>query len=373
MTRLRVLQLIDGLNVGGAEILFYDLVRHLHDEGHYVSVGYSTPGPLADRLQALQVPLARLPRRSRIDVTLYQGMVQLIRHEKPDLVHTHLFKSDLHGRLAARRCGVPLVISTCHNNDSWARNKAFGWLYGRTNLLADRVIAVSEEVRDYQVSHTFTPVEKFTVINSGVDISRFTCQENAGAAVRAELGIEPSVPLVGIIGRLTPQKDHITFLKAAALINNALPEVRFLVAGDGPLRDDLQAQASTLGLEGILRFCGLRQDIPAVLTALDLLVFSSQWEGLPITLLEGMAAARPVVSTSVGGVAGVARDNETALLVPPADPAALAGACLRFLRDPEMRDRFGKAGHARVREHYSLEAMLRNTTALYEELWQAHG
>jgi glycosyltransferase involved in cell wall biosynthesis len=373
MTQLKVLQLIDGLNMGGAEILLCDLVRHLRDEGYPISVGYSTPGPLAERLQALQVPLTRLPRRARIDPTLYQGMVQLIRREKPDLVHTHLFKSDLHGRLAARRCGVPLVVSTCHNNDSWARNKVFGWLYGRTNLLADRVIAVSEEVRDYQVAHTFTPAEKFTVINSGVDISRFTGQEEAGAAVRAELGIEPSVPLVGIIGRLTPQKGHVTFLQAAGLINKTLPEARFLVVGDGPLRDELQAQAHSLGLEGTLSFCGLRQDIPAVLKALDLLVFSSQWEGLPITLLEGMAAARPVVSTKVGGVAGVARDNETALLVPPADPEALAAACLRFLRNPDMRDRFGKAGHMRVREHYSLEAMLRNTTALYEELWRAHG
>lgn len=368
-----MLQLIDGLNVGGAEVLLCDLVRHLRDSGYHVSVGYSTPGPLAERIQSLNVPLTSLPRRARIDPALFQGMVQLIRRETPDLVHTHLFKSDLHGRLAARRCGVPMVVSTCHNNDGWARNRLLGWLYGRTNLLADRVIAVSQEVRDYQVEHTFTPADKFTIINNGVDVSRFTGQEKAGAAVRAELGIDPSAPVAGIIGRLTPQKDHATFMQAAKQISEGLPEARFLIVGEGPLREDLQAQASTLGLEGTVRFCGLRQDIPAVLAAVDLLVFSSQWEGLPVSLLEGMAAARPVVSTNVGGVAGVALNDETALLVPPADPAALAGACLRLLRDPEMRERFGEAGLSRVRDQYSSQAMLRRTTALYEELWQHHG
>lgn len=373
MRRPRVLQLIDGLNVGGAEVLLCDLVRYLRDEGYPISVGYSTPGPLVERLQALQVPLTCLPRRARIDPTLYQGMVQLIRREKPDLVHTHLFKSDLHGRLAARSCGVPWVVSTCHNNDGWAQNKLLGWLYGRTNLLADRVIAVSEEVRDYQVTHTYTPFEKFTVINNGVDVSRFTDQEKAGADLRVELGINPSAPVAGIIGRLTPQKDHASFLRAAALITKDLPKARFLIVGDGPLRKDLQSQATSLGLEKNLIFCGIRQDIPAVLAAIDLLVFSSKWEGLPITLLEGMAAARPVVSTNVGGVAGVICDEVTGLLVPPADPAALASACLQLLRDPKMRELLGKAGLSRVREQYSLQSMLRRTISLYEELWQTHG
>jgi glycosyltransferase involved in cell wall biosynthesis len=373
MTTLRVLQLIDGLNMGGAEVLLCDLVRHLRDIGYHVSVGYSTPGPLVERIQSLNVPLTRLPRRARIDPTLYMGMVQLIRRETPDLVHTHLFKSDLHRRLAARMCGVPLVISTCHNNDGWAQNKLLGWLYGRTNLLADRVIAVSEEVRNYQVTHTFTPIEKFTVINNGVDISRFTDQDKAGADLRAELGIDPSAPVAGIVGRLTPQKDHASFLQAAVLIKKDLPKARFLIVGDGPLREDLQSQAASMGLEGALIFCGLRQDIPAVLAAIDLLVFSSKWEGLPISLLEGMAAARPVVSTNVGGVAGVASNEVTALLVPPSDPAALASACLRLLRNPEIRDQFGKAGLFRVRGQYSLQSMLRRTTSLYEELWQTHG
>jgi glycosyltransferase involved in cell wall biosynthesis len=370
MTSLRILQVIDGLNVGGAEVLLVDLVRSLREAGHHVQVAYSTPGPMAPRLAEMGVPLTRLPRLARVDPFLLFGLARLMRREKPDIVHTHLFKSDLHGRLAARWTGVPAVISTAHNNDSWAKRAPLGWLYGRTSRLADRIIAVSDEVREYQIKYTFLPPEKIVTIDNGVDLRRFVGKESAGRAVRTELGIASDVPLIGIIGRLTPQKDHATFLQAAAQIRATLPAARFLVVGDGPLREELVAQARSLGLEQTVNFCGLRSDIPAVLAALDVLVFSSRWEGLPVTLLEGMAAARPIVSTAVGGVPGVVADGEFALLVPLGDPSALADATLRVLCDPALARKLGAAALERVREKYSLESMLKQTLALYEELWR---
>lgn len=370
MNSLRILQVIDSLNIGGAEVLLVDLVRNLREAGHHVQVAYSTPGPMAARLKALGVPLTRLPRLARVDPFLLFGLVKLMRREKPDIVHTHLFKSDLHGRLAARWTGVPVVVSTAHNNDAWAKRAPLGWLYGQTARLADRVIAVSDEVREYQIKYTFLPPEKIVTIDNGVDLRRFEGQESAGPAVRAELSISPDAPLVGIVGRLSPQKDHATFLQAAAQIHAALPAARFLVVGDGPLREQLIAQARTLGLENALIFCGLRSDIPALMAALDVLVVSSRWEGLPITLLEGMAAARPIVSTAVGGVPGVVTDGVSALLVPRSNPSALADATLRVLRDPALARKLGAAALERVREKYSLESMLKQTLALYEELWR---
>jgi glycosyltransferase involved in cell wall biosynthesis len=370
MNHLRILQVIDGLNVGGAEVLLVDLVRSLREAGHAVQVAYSTPGPLAARLAEMGAPLTRLPRFARVDPFLLLRLVRLMRREKPDIVHTHLFKSDLHGRLAARWAGVPVVVSTAHNNDAWAKRAPLGWLYGRTAQLADRIIAVSDEVREYQIKYTFLPPEKIVTIDNGVDLCRFEGQESAGRALRAEFGIASDAPLVGIIGRLTPQKDHAAFLQAAVQISTALPAARFLVVGDGPLREELIAQARSFKLEEAVIFCGLRSDIPAVLAALDVLVFSSRWEGLPVSLLEGMAAARPIVSTAVGGVPGAAADGESALLVPPADPSALAEATLRVLRDPALARKLSAAARARVREKYSLDSMLKRTLALYEELWQ---
>lgn len=365
-----VLQLIDGLNVGGAEVLLRDLTRGLRARGYRVSVGYSTPGPLAAEIAAAGIPLTRLPRLGRVDPLLLLGMLRLMRHDPPQVVHTHLFKSDFHGRLAARLSRVPVVVSTLHNSDAWARQPLLGRLYGLTARLADCNIAVAEEVRQYHLQHSHIPAEKVITIENGVDVGRFEVPAAAGLAVRQELGILPETPILGIIGRLAPQKDHATFLNAAALILHQLPTACFLVVGDGPLRADLHAQAQALGLEHALIFTGLRSDIPAILNALDLLVFSSRWEGLPVTLLEGMAAARPVVGSAVDGILGVVIPGVTAQIVPPGEPQALAQACLELFRDPERMRRMGAAGKQRVQERYSLEAMIDRTCQVYES-WLA--
>jgi glycosyltransferase involved in cell wall biosynthesis len=370
---IHILHLIDGLNVGGAEVLLRDLTAGLTERGYRVSVGYSTPGPLVEALTANGLKLTRLPRLARIDPTLLLGMWQLMRSDPPQIVHTHLFKSDFHGRLAARLAGVPVVVSTLHNADVWARRWPLGALYGATARFADRLIAVSEEVRAYHLAQTGLPAEKVQVIENGVDLRRFYRQQAAGEKIRAELGISSTSILFGVIGRLKPQKDHLTFLQAAAEILRRLPSARFLVVGEGPLRAELEQRAAELGLLPALIFTGLRLDLPAVLAALDLLVISSRWEGLPVTLLEAMAAEKPVVATAVDGIRGVAVPEVTALLVPPAEPAALAEACLRLSADLELRNRLGWAGRERVMARYSLEAMIERTVSLYNDLLRQRG
>ncbi len=372
MVGVHVLQLIDGLNVGGAETLLHELVPGLLQRGYRVSVGYSTPGPLVADLRALDVRLTRLPRLGRVDPFLVYRMARLMHLDPPQIVHTHLFKSDFHGRLAARLAGVPVVVSTLHNSDPWARRPLLGAMYGATSRFADRLIAVSEDVRQYHLAYTGVPPEKISTIENGVDVRRFVGLDGAGKAVRNEFGIDPDAVLFGAIGRLKPQKDHATFLKAAVDILRQMPSARFLVVGDGPLRAALVEQARGLSLEPAVAFTGLRSDIPAVLAALDVLVFSSLWEGLPVTLLEGMAASRPVVGTNIEGIQGVVHPDVTALLVPPGDPKALAMACLRLGCDPALARQMGEAGRSRVASHYSLEAMIDRITRLYTELLQAH-
>jgi glycosyltransferase involved in cell wall biosynthesis len=364
---MRILQLIDGLNVGGAEVLLYGLVQYLLAQGHQVHVAYSTPGPMLEPMTATGVPLTRLPRLARVDPILFFGILQTIHRFQPDLVHTHLFKSDLHGRLAARLSGVPVVISTAHNNDMWAKHAPLGYLYGLTSKLVDRVIAVSDEVRAHQIDYTYVRPEKIITISNGVDVHTFENQDRRH--VRNELGIGDA-PLIGIIGRLSPQKDHQNFLRAAVKIRQALPATRFLIVGDGPLKEELTLQAYTLGLGDAIFFCGLRHDIPAVLAALDVLVFSSLWEGLPVTLLEGMAASRPIVSTAVGGVGEVIVNEKSGLLVPASNSDMLADACLRVLNDSSLAEKLARNGYTRVCEHYSSETMLKRTVELYEELWR---
>jgi glycosyltransferase involved in cell wall biosynthesis len=288
-------------------------------------------------------------------------------------VHTHLFKSDFHGRLAARLAGVPVVVSTLHNSDVWARYGPLGALYGATARFADSLIAVSHEVRLHHLRHTGITAQQVITIENGVNVARFLNQEAAGQAVRRELRIAEDAILFGIVGRLKPQKDHATFLRAAAEIHRQLPAARFLVVGDGPLRSELEAQAHELGLDTVLTFTGLRSDIPAILATLDILMFSSLWEGLPVTLLEGMAAALPVVATAVDGIRSVAVSNQTALLVTPGDAVALAAAGLRLGQNPALGKRFGLAGQARVIESFSIQKMIERTHMVYAELLQQRG
>jgi len=372
LTGLRILHLIDGLKIGGAEVLLRDLVSGLRDAGFQVSVGFSTPGPVRDSIHDMGISLTRLPRLMRVDPVLFIGMCQLIRRERPQIVHTHLFKSDFHGRLAARLCKVPVIVSTAHNIDAWARWALLGYLYGLTAQLADRIIAVSDEVRDFQILYAHTPAVKIVTINNGVNVSMFENQIENGRAVREELGLNEAAPVIGIVGRLERQKDHNTFLDAAAHLKQALPEARFLIVGDGSLREELIARARALDLLPSVIFCGIREDIPAVLAAIDLLVFSSRWEGLPVTLLEGMASGLPIVSTAVGGIPGAVVENETALLVPPESPEELAKACLFILQNKELAEKFGMASRMRVLEKYSIQAMISCTVELYGNLWQSY-
>jgi glycosyltransferase involved in cell wall biosynthesis len=268
---------------------------------------------------------------------------------------------------------VPVVISTLHNNDVWANNFLMGRTYGATARWADRLIAVSTEVKAFHLEKTAVPEEKVLVIENGVDVAAFDGYEKQAQVIRAEFGISPNAPVLGIIGRLKPQKDLPTFLQAAVEILRARPDTRFLVVGDGPLQPELQAQAQALGLFPALVFTGMRKDVPAILASIDILVLSSLWEGLPVILLEAMAAARPVVSTAVDGIRGVALPDETALLVPTSSPSALAQACLQLIGDPQRARQMGTVGRGRVLENYSLDAMINRISALYIELLNAKG
>jgi len=368
-----ILHLIDSLNVGGTEGKLYDLIAGLLKRGYRVSVGYCTPGPWAEKLETLGVRVTRLSHIGRVDPSLVFRMVRLMRNDPPQIVHTHLFKSDFHGRLAARLAGVPVVIGGLHNSDPWARNRLLGSIYGATARFTDCLLAVSEEVKQYHVERTGVSQEKIFIIENGVDIERFKGQDAAGQKVRDELDIAPDAIVFGIIGRLKPQKDHATFLESAREILVQYPTARFLVVGDGPLYSELEAKALELDLFPSLIFTGVRTDIPAVMSALDVLVLSSRWEGLPNVVLEAMAAARAVVATSVDGVEGVVTSGKTGLLVPPGDSLALAQACLELVSNPDLRYRLGQAGYRYVAENYSLDMMVDRYEARYAEQLQRHG
>lgn len=370
MRKLRVLTLVDKPTVtGGAERLAAVVAMKL-DPARFESVlcaSRRTDEPLLDReLEEAGIPVLALGRRSRLDLWAWRPLVSRLR-DGVDVVHAHMFGSNVWGTVLGRLTGVPVVVAHEH---TWSfqgrplRRFLDRELVGRW---ADVFVAVSEEDRRKMIEVEGVDPRKIRLIPNGIP----SPTNGSVADVRAELGIEPGAPVLGVVCELRAQKALEVLFEAAALLLPEFPALKVLVAGDGPERARLEAAASELGAADAVLFLGIRRDVPALLAAVDVAVLSSDYEGSPLSVLEYMAAGKPVVSTRVGGVPELVEDGVHGLLVEPRDPAALAVAVAELLRDPERAERLGAQGRERQLREYSLDAMVRHVEELYEELWLA--
>lgn len=364
-----VLYVIGSLPPNGAERMLLDLVRHL-DRARFQPVVccLHSGGSLVPAFETAGVKVLVLGKRSRWDVSILWKIRRVIAEERPALIHTHLFTADAWGRAVALLAGVP-AISTAHSSDPWRR-----WYQrladGVLSRLADRVVAVSEDVARSRRTRERVPAARLATIPNGIDLARFGPTAGAGP-LHAALGLPEGVPTVGIVGRLHPAKGHAELFHAVRHLQGQGRRVLTLVVGEGELRDDLKSLACELGLDGTVRFLGRREDVPELLNVLDVYAMPSRWEGLPIGLLEAMAAARPIVAASVGGIPELIADGATGLLVPPRDPHALATALRRLLEAPDEARRMGEAARIAVRARYAAETMARRYENLYEEVLAA--
>jgi len=253
-----------------------------------------------------------------------------------------------------------------------AKARYYRALDNTTSRFNRAVVAVSEAVKKDLIEQGMEE-SRVVVIRNGIEI--ISEDKAAGTRLRESLGIGLSDPVAGMVGRLSPQKDYPTFLRAARRVAEAFPRARFLVAGEGPLRGELAAYARELGLEGKAVFLGHRPDIGAVVSALDVFVLSSLWEGLPLAVLEAMALGKPVVATCVPGTAEAVVEGETGFLLPLGADRALAEKTISLLRDPALRRKLGEAGRARVEREFDRERMVDEHEALYRRLFESrnHG
>lgn len=358
-----VLYLITDLNVGGAERVLLEVVRRLDRRRFQPAVcSLAPPGAMAREFGELGVPVYGLGMAGFRHLFRAGMLFALLRRQRFDIVHTHLFHANVLGRVVARLAGVPVVVSTTHV----AEPRCWHLLLERwTASLVDRVVAVSEGVRRYMVERAHIPAGKIVVMRNGVDPGRFRLRRGG---FRRREGIASDCLLVTTVGRLHAQKGLGCLLQAARSLTLPHPEVRFLVVGEGPERRQLLRLRDRLGLGDRVRFLGFRADVPQILADSDVFALPSLWEGLSIALLEAMAAGLPVVATDVEGVAEVVTDGETGLVVPPGDADALTAALSRLLGDPSLRRRLAQAGHQRVVRHFGWEKVVSDTMDLYERL-----
>ncbi len=370
-TRVRVLHVLATLLPGGSEISVLRLVAALDTTRYLVRVACLRGEPvLADEFRAAGVEVVRFGMRGKFDPACLLRLRRYVARERIDIVHTHMDLADFYGALAGRLGGARVVVSTKHAPDEFRTRRTwkrypFLLLERLAYEMDDAVIVVSEGLRAFLEKAERLPRRKMVVIGHGIDqTSRPATREEA----RSALGLPPRGPLIGAVGRLSPEKGQIVLLRALPAIVAAFPEAACVFAGEGPSRAALEAEMRRLGIGDRVVLLGFRRDVPMVLAALDLFVQPSIYEGFGLSLLEAMAAGLPIVASRVGGIPEVIEDGHTGLLVPPQDPAALAGAVVRLLGDQEGARRLGESAAGRARERYSLARVAARVDDLYRDI-----
>ena len=369
--RIRILFVTPNLGVGGAE-------RHIATLAPALDLSRFEPriccikerGPMFDDVVRAGVPALSLESGTRQAPAALMRLVRLMRAFRPHVVITRGLNADILGRVAATIARVPVVVVWKHNTGHIARGRLEIVSERALDPFTDRYFAVAEGQVPYLTGELGWPERKIRVIHNGVDPAAFPYDPERvrDEAFAAGLGIAPGEVVVGILAVFRPEKDHETFLRAARSVADRVPNVRFLLAGDGPARDELEALTRELGLEDRVIFAGLRSDISAILGLIDVIVLSSfTIECFPYAILEAMAMGVPAVCTSVGGLPEMIDEGVTGRLVPPKDPAALADGIVDVLSDPERRRAMGRAARRRLEERFTLARSAAETERVIEE------
>jgi glycosyltransferase involved in cell wall biosynthesis len=364
--RIRVVEILATGTNGGAQESLFSLVTGLDPSRYDVCVVSLSPGSTVKRLQRAGIPTMVIDEPD--DAIAVGALTAHLARIGVDVIHNHMYRAEVVGTKAALALAAagyprPFVVSTVHS--SRVRS-----LEDRETLRAltpsmDRLVAVSRAIVQ-KIADERGPDLPVSLIYNGVDLERYDHQEPC-CTLREEYGMEPGAQIVGVVARLEPEKGHATLLDAWPAVLRACPSAYLLVVGEGSRCDELMAQAASLRIGHRVVFTGRREDVPAVTAALDVAVLPSYREAQGLSVLEAMALSRPVVASNVGGIPEMIEDGVTGLLVPPRDPEALAGAIVRVLRDHQLADILGRAGHDLVHRRFCLEQMIGSIEDLYDE------
>ena len=376
--RLRVVTLLDSIRcAGGAERLAARLAVGL-DPSRFERILCFTRSPkpmdreaaaaVSEEALAAGVELLTLERRGRMDLRAWTKLWSFLRSRRVDILHTHLFGSNVWGTTIGRMAGVPVVVAHEHGwsfSGSVMRRVLDRELVARH---ADLLLAVSRDYRDKMISVEGISPSDVLFLPNGIPSPQ---TGGSDRDVRAELGIPSGAPVIGTVAALRPEKALEVLLEAVVLIATEMSQVRALIVGDGLERGRLEALAAELGVTDQVIFTGIRTDVPDVLEALDVAVCCSDYEGSPLSVLEYMEEAKPIVATRVGGVPDLIEDGVEGVLVEPRDPAALAAAVTAMLRDRSVAAELGAQARERRRAEFDIEVMVTRLEALYEDLYEA--
>lgn len=379
MSSLRVMFVTTGLATGGAETALLRLLRHLPSGIELAVVSLTDEGTMGARMRDIGVPVTCVGMRpTRVSPMAIARLIRLIRDYRPDVVQTWMYHADLLGGLAARMAGVQRVVWGIRNSNLNAdKSRLVTRAVVKTcamisSFIPTAIISCSRRAAQIHAAIGYR-ADKFTVLPNGIELDCFQPDPLARHEVRQELGISADVPLIGMIGRFDPQKNHQGFFEAAALVGMQRPDAHFLLAGRGIHGSNvtLCTWRDVAGLTDRTYLLGERNDVPRLMAALDVLVSSSSWgEGFPNVLAEAMACGVPVVATDVGDSSDIVGDSGR--IVPPEDMQGLAAAVIEILlRSPEDRLAASRRARSRIAADFEIVAIARRYADFYLGLVQA--
>jgi glycosyltransferase involved in cell wall biosynthesis len=381
--QIRVCRIIARLNVGGPAIHTVLLTKLLDPERFssllvtgQVSASEGDMRYFAEEKGVAPCIIPELGREIqwRDDVVAFWKLYRLLRTQRPTIVHTHTAKAGMLGRVAAKLAGVPIIIHTFHGHVfhsyfSPAKTRVFLQIERTLATYTQAIITVSPKQREEILGYGIGQPDKVHAIGLGLELDQFVQCERVKGKLRQELQIDSETPLIGIVARLVPVKGHTYFLEAARRVVETFPQARFLVFGDGELRASLEQYAHDAGIRAQVLFLGFRRDLPEIYADLDVVVLSSLNEGLPVTLIEALAAGKPVVASQVGGVGDLVQHEYSGFLAPPKDSTLLAEGIMRTLTlSPAERAQMGLNGRNSVYPKYHISTLVKNIEALYAQL-----
>ena len=383
--RIRILHVLEA-TTGGTRRHLSDIVFNLNTERFDVSVlcaALRDPAFLDDvadmRAHGADVTIIRMLREIHplVDARALRQTRQHLRRGKYDIVHTHSSKAGILGRIAARQAGIPAVVHTPHAfafqmDVAWPRRVFYALLERRAARFTDRIVCVCPSERAQALSHRIAPPERLTVIENAIDPQDISarCAAVDRDSVRRSFGFNPQDLVVGMAARFTHQKGHDVLVNAVSQLAPAMP-LRLLLPGAGKCKRAIKALIRRRGLADTCRLPDTLDDVSPFYAAVDVFVLPSRWEGLPYSLLDAMAAGKPIVASNSGGVSDTLQDGRTGLLVEPADTVALAGALERVLKDADLRTRLGRQARRAVERRDNLKQMIGKLENLYRAIYDA--
>ena len=368
-TLYRLTHIISAAGVGGGERQLLLLARYLHGSEFHFNFILPERGSFCDELERAGLTYDIVAMQSKFSIGARSAVSTILKKSRTDLVHCHGARANWYGRAAAKGAGVGKIFCTVHNSlknypySAW-RRRLYVMLERQTARLVTQWIAVSDAIRQDLIEYYKLPPEKIEVVANGIDLKDLQVRKNR-EEVRRELRIESGTVVLLEVARMTHQKGHCFFLEAVARIVHTLPNIRCILAGDGPTRPLLERQAKELGIEQYVDFLGFRSDVADLLSAADLYVLPSISEGMPMGVLEAMALGCPVVASAVDGVPEVIQDRINGRLVPAADVTALARVLEELAVDPDMRDKLAQAGCESFQQHFTADRMAHRVGSLY--------